>query len=187
MYFSSKLSLNWAFCGLWKPKMTRYGLHNINNQKYYGLEPFRGVWALKMHYLGQYCQFCLFPWISALNSAQIGPFEGSDHRKWLDMTFITFIIGNTMDWNRFEKFEDIKCIIWVNIANFVTFPWISALNSPQIWPIEGSAHRKLLDVALITIIIGNTLCWYRFEEFGHLRRFIWVNIVNFAFFHVFRP
>ena len=87
-----------------------------------------------------------------------------------------------MDWNRFEKFEDIKCIIWVNIANFVTFPWISALNSAQIWPIEGSAHRKLLDMALITFIIGNTLYWYRFEEFEHLKCIICVNIVNFATF-----
>ena len=27
-------------------------LDNVNDQKYYGLESFWGVWAIKMHYLG---------------------------------------------------------------------------------------------------------------------------------------
>ena len=74
-----------------------------------------------MHYLGQYCQFCHFPWISALNSAQIGPIEGSAHRKLLDMALITFIIGNTLYWYRFEEFGHLKYIIWVNIVNFAIF------------------------------------------------------------------
>ena len=42
-------------------------------------------------------------------------------------------------------------------------------------------------MALITFIIGNTMDWIRFKEFGHLKCIIWVNIVNFAFFHGFQP
>ena len=45
-----------------------------------------------------------FPWISALNSAQIGPNGGSGHLRLLDIALIMFIIRNTMDWNRFKEF-----------------------------------------------------------------------------------
>ena len=66
-----------------------------------------------MHYLGQYSKFCLLSKDFRLNSAQIGPIQGSDHRKSLGTALITFIIGNTRDWNRFEEFEQLQCIICV--------------------------------------------------------------------------
>ena len=40
------------------------------------------------------------------------------------MALVTFIIGNTMDWNCFLEFGHLECISWVNIVNFAFFPWI---------------------------------------------------------------
>jgi len=37
-----------------------------------------------------------------------------------------------MDWNRFDEFEQLKCIILDNIVNFAFFSCISALNSAKI-------------------------------------------------------
>ena len=58
----------------------------------------------------------------------MGPFEGSGHY----MALITFIIGNTMDWNRFKEFGHLKCIICVNIVNFAVFHGFQPYIQPKL-------------------------------------------------------
>ena len=140
--------------------MTWYGLDNVYHRKYYWLKPFLGVWTLKMHYLGQYCKFCLFSNDFSLNSGLLKAPITENDLIWL----ATLIIGNTMDGNRILEFGHLKCIIWVNTVNFASILWfsISALNSAQIGHIECPDHRKRLDMVLITFIIWNAMDWNRY-------------------------
>ena len=69
-----------------------------------------------MYYLRQYCHFCL----------DFGPKfspNWADYRLYplemTDIAFITFIIGNSIDWNGFQEFGHLKPIVWVNIVNIV--------------------------------------------------------------------
>ena len=130
MSFSPKLSLNWIHWTLCALKMSCYYLCNVSNRKYYGLTPFSGVWTLNAHYLGQYFQFSFLLCISALNSDQIVLIERSGHRKWVDMALISFIMGNTMDWNRFMKFRRLKHSIFINTVNFPFFLGFQPKFSP---------------------------------------------------------
>ena len=57
-------------------KITKYHLDNVNNGNVYGSEPLFGVWALKMHYLGQYCRFTIFLLISAIIQPKFGLLKG---------------------------------------------------------------------------------------------------------------
>ena len=116
-FFVYREGTYWMLCAL----ESCYGLHNVYNRKYYGLKPFSGVWTLKAHYLGQYFQLSFLLCISALNSAQIGLIERSGHRKWVDMALISFIMGNTMDWNRFMTFRRVKHSILINTVYFPFF------------------------------------------------------------------
>ena len=58
--FGPKLAPNWAFWGIWSPKMTLCGLDNSHGQRYHGLVPYQGVSELEMNYSSEYCHFCLF-------------------------------------------------------------------------------------------------------------------------------
>ena len=48
------------------------------------------------------------------------------------MTFITFVVRNTVDLNSLVEFEQLKCVISVNIVDFVIFPWNSAQIKPKL-------------------------------------------------------
>ena len=48
------------------------------------------------------------------------------------MTFTTFVVTDTIDLNSLVVFEQLKCIISVNIVDFVFFPWISAQIKPKL-------------------------------------------------------
>ena len=51
------------------------------------------------------------------------------HRICEYMSFITLVVRDTIDLNSLVEFEQLKCVISVNIVNivdFVFFPWISA-------------------------------------------------------------
>ena len=48
------------------------------------------------------------------------------------MTFITLVIGDTIDLNSLVEFEQLKCVISVNIVDLVFFPWISAQIKPKL-------------------------------------------------------
>ena len=120
---------------------------------------------LKLHYLGQYYQFHLFIWISALKWSQIELFEDRGHRKRLYIALITFIIWCTMDWNRSKDLGHFRYIICVNIVYFACFPWISTLNSAQIRPLGHQGHKKWLTTALVWFINGIAMDWSRLDEF----------------------
>ena len=48
------------------------------------------------------------------------------------MTFTTFVVTDTIDLNSLVEFQQLKCIISVNIVDFVFFPWISAQIKPKL-------------------------------------------------------
>ena len=48
--FGPKLAPNWAFWGIWSPKMTRYDIDKYCNGKYYGIVQFSGVGEIQMAY-----------------------------------------------------------------------------------------------------------------------------------------
>ena len=56
----------------------------------------------------------------------------------------------------------------------------------QIEPFHNSGHRKQYDVALVTLVIRNTIDQVSLVEFEQVKCFIWVNIVNFSLFHGFQ-
>ena len=68
--------------------------------------------------LGSILSILYFSWILALNYPQIESFENSSHPKWHDMTLITVVMGNTIEWYSLVEFEKFKWIIWVNIVYF---------------------------------------------------------------------
>ena len=75
--FRPKLSPNWAFWDLWRPRRRTYDLYNACSQRYYWFEQFGGVWAVKMRYFCQYCRFWLFATNFSTKLAQNRPFYGS--------------------------------------------------------------------------------------------------------------
>ena len=48
------------------------------------------------------------------------------------MTFILLVVRDTTDLNSLVEFEQLKCIISVNIVDFVFFPWILAQIKPKL-------------------------------------------------------
>ena len=48
------------------------------------------------------------------------------------MTFITLVARDTIDLNSLMEFDQLKCVISVNIVDFVLFPWISAQIKPKL-------------------------------------------------------
>ena len=48
------------------------------------------------------------------------------------MTFTAFVVTDTIDLNSLVVFEQLKCVISVNIVDFVFFPWISAQIKPKL-------------------------------------------------------
>ena len=66
------------------------------------------------------------------NKAQIEPFKICGRRQWKYMTFITLVVRDTIDLNSLGEFEQLKCVISVNIDDFVFFPLISAQIKPKL-------------------------------------------------------
>ena len=48
------------------------------------------------------------------------------------MTFIKLVVRDTIDFNSLVEFEQLKCVISVNIVDFVFFAWISAQIKPRL-------------------------------------------------------
>ena len=48
------------------------------------------------------------------------------------MTLITLVVRNIIDLNSLVEFEQLKCVISVNIVDFAFFPWISAQIKPKL-------------------------------------------------------
>ena len=47
------------------------------------------------------------------------------------MTFITFVVTDTIDLDSLVEFEELKCIMSLNNVDFVFFPCISAQIKPK--------------------------------------------------------
>ena len=148
--------------------MAGCGLERFYNWRLYRVQQFWGRWAIEIHYLGGYCRFFFHPCISALNLPQIGPFEGSGDRKWLDMAVRSFIIGDSIVCNSFEEFELLKYIIWVVIVHYTFFVHFSAKFALN-WTFCGFWSPKRLDMALRSFIIVDCIEYNSFEEFEPLK------------------
>ena len=48
------------------------------------------------------------------------------------MTFTTFVVTDTIDLNSLVDFQQLKCVISVNVVDFVFFPSISAQIKPKL-------------------------------------------------------
>ena len=48
------------------------------------------------------------------------------------MTFTMLVVTDTIDLNSLVEFEQLKCVISVNIVEFVFFPWISVQIKPKL-------------------------------------------------------
>ena len=48
------------------------------------------------------------------------------------MTFTTFVVTDTIHLNSLVDFQQLKCVISVNVVDFVFFPWISAQIKPKL-------------------------------------------------------
>ena len=159
--------------------MTKYGLDNSCDHQYYRLEQFSGVWASKMLYLGQYCRFLFFSIDFITKLAQIEPFGNSVQRKRHNMALVTVAIRNTIDESSLVEFEQVKCFIWINIVDFY-FSMDFRTKLAQIEPFEYSGHRKRHNMALVTLVIRNTIAESSLVKFEHLAQYC-----RFLFFHGF--
>ena len=84
-----------------------------------------------MLYLVNIVDFSLFHGFQHSKLAQIEPFKNCGHRNWHDMALTTLIIGNSIDYDSLLEFERAKCVISVNIVEFIFFLCISSSKLVQ--------------------------------------------------------
>ena len=73
------------------------------------------------------------------------------------MTFITLIVRYTIDLNCLVVFDQLKCVISVNIVDSVFFPWISAEIKPKLNILKSVHTENENSMSFITLVVRDII------------------------------
>ena len=79
---------------------------------------------------------------------------------------------------------NVKCIIWISIFHIYLLVMNLSNKLDQVLSFQNSWHQKQHNVALVTLVIGNTIAYINLVQVEQVKCFILVNIFRFLYFYM---